>query len=89
LNKSENNYSTTELECLAIIFGVKQFRPYLNGRKFIILSVHKPLTWLFNLKNPLSKLARWRIQLEEYDYEIKYKPGVQNLNVDALSRLKM
>uniref|UniRef100_A0A2H8THY5 RNA-directed DNA polymerase n=1 Tax=Melanaphis sacchari TaxID=742174 RepID=A0A2H8THY5_9HEMI len=87
LNKSENNYSTTELECLAIIFGVKQFRPYLYGRKFIILSDHRPLTWLFNLKNPLSKLARWRIQLEEYDYEIRYKPGVQNSNVDALSRM--
>lgn len=87
LNKSESNYSTTELECLAIIFGVKQFRPYLYGRKFIIISDHRPLTWLFNLKNPLSKLARWRIQLEEYDYEIRYKPGVQNSNVDALSRM--
>ncbi|CAI6355228.1 unnamed protein product [Macrosiphum euphorbiae] len=87
LNKSEGNYSTTELECLAIIFGVKQFRPYLYGRKFIILSDHRPLTWLFNLKNPLSKLARWRIQLEKYDYEIRYKPGVLNSNVDALTRM--
>lgn len=50
LNKSVNNYSTTELECLAIVYGVKQFRPYLYGRKFIILSDHRPLTWLFNLK---------------------------------------
>ena len=87
LSKSENNYSTTELECLAIVYGVKQFRPYLYRRKFIILSDHRPLTWLFNLKDPLSKLARWRIQLEEYDYEIRYKPGVQNSNVDALSRM--
>jgi hypothetical protein len=87
LSKSENNYSTTELECLAIIFGVKQFRPYLYGRKFIIVSDHRPLTWLFNLKDPLSKLARWRIKLEEYDYEIRYKPGVLNSNVDALSRV--
>lgn len=87
LNKSEINYSTTELECLAIVYGVKQFRPYLYGRKFVILTDHRPLSWLFNLKDPLSKLARWRIQLEEYDYEIKYKPGVQNSNVDALSRM--
>lgn len=87
LNKAENNYSTTELECLAIVYGVTQFRPYLYGRKFIIYSDHRPLVWLFNLKNPLSKLARWRIQLEEYSYEIRYKPGVQNSNVDALSRM--
>jgi len=87
LNKSESNYSTTELECLAIIFAVKTFRPYLYGRKFIILSDHRALSWLFNLKDPLSKLARWRILLEEYDYEIKYKPGVLNSNVDALSRM--
>lgn len=87
LNRSELNYSTTELECLAIIFGVKTFRPYLYGRKFIILTDHRPLSWLFNLKDPLSKLARWRIELEQYTYEIRYKPGVQNANVDALSRM--
>jgi len=87
LNTGEVNYSTTELECLAIIFGIKQFRPYLYGRKFIILTDHRPLPWLFNLKDPLSKLARWRILLEEYDYEIKFKPGVLNSNVDALSRM--
>lgn len=52
-----------------------------------MLSDHRPLTWLFNLKNPLSKLARWRIQLEKYEYEIRYKPRVQNSNLDALSRM--
>jgi len=87
LSISEFNYSTTELECLAIVYGIKQFRPYLYGRKFTILSDHRPLAWLFNLKDPLSKLARWRIQLEQYDYVIKYKPGIQNGNVDALSRM--
>ncbi|KAL4084308.1 hypothetical protein QTP88_028133 [Uroleucon formosanum] len=87
LNNAELNYSTTELQCLAIIFGVKHFRPYLYGRKCIILTDHRPLSWLFNLKDPLSKLARWRIELEQYNYEIKYKPGVQNSNVDALSRM--
>ncbi|KAL4101226.1 hypothetical protein QTP88_021246 [Uroleucon formosanum] len=87
LSPSESNYSTTELECLAIVHGIKQFRPYLYGRKFTILSDHRPLAWLFNLKDPLSKLARWRIQLEQYDYVIKHKPGAQNGNVDALSRM--
>lgn len=45
LKKSENNYSTMQLKCLAIIFGVKQFKPNFYGRKFIIITDHRPLTW--------------------------------------------
>jgi hypothetical protein len=40
-----------------------------------------------SVKDPGSRLMRWRIQLAEYDYEIVYKPGVQNSNADALSRI--
>jgi hypothetical protein len=40
-----------------------------------------------SVKDPGSRLLRWRIQLEEYDYEIVYKPGTQNANADALSRI--
>jgi len=34
-------------------------------------SDHKPLVWVMNVKDPGSRLLRWRIQLAEYDYEIK------------------
>lgn len=47
---------------------------------------HRPLTWLFNVKDPGSRLIRWRLALEEYEYEIKYKPGKINNNADFLSR---
>lgn len=87
LNKSECNYSTTEKELLAIINSVEHFRPYLYGKKFIIYTDHRALQWLFNCKNPSSKLVRWRLRLSEYDYEIKYKPGRINSNADGLSRL--
>jgi len=40
-----------------------------------------------SVKDPGSRLMRWRIQLAEYDYEIVYKPGVQDSNADALSRI--
>ena len=40
-----------------------------------------------SVKDPGSRLIRWRIHLEEYDYEIVYKPGVQSSNADALSRI--
>lgn len=86
-NKSEKNYSTVEKELAAIVWGIKYFRPYLYGRKFKVVSDHKPLTWIMSVKDPGSRLLRWRLQLEEYDYEIVYKPGSQNSNADALSRI--
>lgn len=86
LNNAEKNYSTIEKELLALVYGVQHFRPYLYGKKFKLVTDHKPLTWLHKLKDPTSRLARWRIKLAEYDYEIIYKPGKINANADALSR---
>ncbi|XP_037870373.1 uncharacterized protein LOC119629252 [Bombyx mori] len=86
LNRSEVHYSTTEKELLAILFGCKTFRPYLYGRKFQIITDHRPLKWLFNHKDPSSKMQRWRLKLEEFDYEIIYRKGKLNSAADALSR---
>ncbi|CAG4983676.1 unnamed protein product [Parnassius apollo] len=47
---------------------------------------HKPLQWLFNCKDPGSRLVRWRLKLEEFEYDILYKKGKTNTNADALSR---
>lgn len=74
---------------LAILNSVEHFRPYLFGRKFIIYTDHRPLQWLFNCKNPTSKLVRWRLRLNEFEYEIRYKPGRINSNADGLSRLAL
>lgn len=87
LNKAETNYSTTDKELLAIIWSIKHFRPYLYGKKFTIITDHKPLTWLYNLKDPSSRRFRWRLSLEEYDFDILYKKGKLNNNADSLSRI--
>lgn len=89
LNDSEVNYSTTEKELLAIVWATKYFRPYLFGRKFKIITDHKPLQWLMNMKEPNSRLTRWRLKLAEYDYTIVYKKGKANTNADALSRIEI
>jgi hypothetical protein len=86
LNQAEQNYATVEKELLAIIWACKHFRPYLIGRKFQIVTDHKGLTWIFNVKDPSSRLMRWKLLLEEYDYEIQYRAGKRNCNADSLSR---
>lgn len=89
LNESEINYSTIEKELLAIVWATKYFRPYLFGRKFKIITDHKPLQWLMNLKEPNSRLTRWRLKLAEFNYTIIYKKGKSNTNADALSRVEI
>lgn len=86
LNKTEERYSTIEKELLAIVWALKEFRHYLYGRKFKLYTDHQPLT--YSLTNANNKIIRWRLALEEFDYEIIYKPGKQNVVADALSRIK-
>lgn len=68
------------------MYATHYFRPYLYGRQFTLITDHKPLVWLHNVKDPTSRLLRWRIKLEEYEYKIVYKQGKANSNADALSR---
>lgn len=87
LNKAELNYATIEKELLAIVWAVKHFRPYLFGRRFKIVTDHKPLIYLFSHTNPSSRLTKFRLCLEEYDFHVEYIKGRDNVTADALSRI--
>lgn len=85
--KGEQNKSVIERELAAIHWAIQYFKPYIFGNKFLIKTDHRPLTYLFSMKNPSSKLCRMRLDLEEYDFEIEYIKGSQNCGADALSRI--
>lgn len=87
--KGELNKSTIEKELLAIHFAIKQFRPYIYGTKFTVRSDHKPLVYLFKMKDPSSKLTRIRLDLEEYNFIIEHIKGKDNVAADALSRISI
>ncbi|BHF81360.1 hypothetical protein SprV_0702449000 [Sparganum proliferum] len=86
LTKPQRNYCTYRRELLAIVTFVKQFRPYLLGKPFVIRSDHKALQWLQNTKDAEGQLARWQEMLQEYHFTCTYRPGKQHGNADALSR---
>ena len=86
LNKSEENYCTTEKELLAIVWAVKQFRQYLYGRKFKLVTDHRPLIYASSSLN--QKIVRWNLVLTEFDFETIYRPGKENVVADALSRIR-
>ena len=89
LTPAEQKYSTIEKECLAIVWAVDKWRPYLLGRRFHIETDHKPLQWLQTARDPRGKLARWMIRLQEYDFSIGHVPGKENVMADYLSRPDM
>lgn len=88
LKGAELNYSTTERECLALVWSIKHFRCYLYGYKFDVYTDHQPLKWLMKMAEPSNRLTKWSILLSEYDCEIHYRPGKKHTNADALSRIK-
>lgn len=85
LTGSEKNYSVIQRECLAVVYALKQFRHYLLGRPFAIVTDHAPLQWLSAQKME-GLLARWALAIQEYEFTITYRRGKENGNADALSR---
>lgn len=86
LTACEKRYTTTEQELLAIISCLQKFKYFIFGTKFRILTDHKALTFLKSSKLLNNRLRRWIISLEEFDFEVIYIRGKDNVLPDLLSR---
>jgi hypothetical protein len=88
LHPNEINWTVSEIECLAIVEGVKHYHTYLAGSEFEIVSDHSALSFLQKMKlSENSRLTRWALFLQGYRYHISYKPGKLLTAADALSRI--
>ncbi len=92
LTDCQRNYSQIQKEALAIVFGLKKFHQYLYGRKFILVTDHRPLLAIFGPGKDIpllaaNRLARWALLLSQFNYKIEYRKTTKHANADALSRL--
>jgi hypothetical protein len=71
---------------LAVVYFIQYFRQYLLGRQFVVRTDHQALVWLFSLREPSGKIARWIEILAAYDFAVEYRPGKKMGHCDALSR---
>jgi len=83
---AEMNYPTHERELLAIICALKEWRHYLFGNHFTILTDHRPLQYLNTQPHLSARQTQWREFLQQFDFTIGYQQGESNKEADALSR---
>ena len=76
---------TRDLELTAIVHALKMWRHYLLGRKFVLVTDHCGLQYLFDQPKLNARQARWMALLSEFDFEIKHIKGKENKAVNALS----
>ena len=88
LSSPQQNYSTYERECLAVVAALEHFRVYLLGHPFRLRTDHKALKWLFSKEPKASpRVSGWIATLMEYPVVIEYICGTENTIADILSRL--
>ena len=92
LSATQRRYSQIQKEALSLVYALKKFHQFLYGRKFIVVTDHKPLVTLFvpDKGTPAmaaNRLARWALLVHQYDYTVEYRRSKDHGNADALSRL--
>uniref|UniRef100_T1ILY1 Reverse transcriptase RNase H-like domain-containing protein n=1 Tax=Strigamia maritima TaxID=126957 RepID=T1ILY1_STRMM len=86
LRGAEVRYSIPELECLAVVWAIERFKPFLEYTTFILESDAQALKWLMSTPEPSGRFGRWAIRIQSGAFKIVYRQGRLNCVPDALSR---
>ena len=87
-SNAERQYPVHKIEFLALKWCVtEKFKDYLYGKSFVIYTDNNPLTYVLKSAKLDATSQRWLSQLEQYDFTIQYKPGVNNIVAAAPNRI--
>ena len=86
LNRTQQRYSVTRRELLAVVTFTHHFRHYLPGGRILLRTDHGSLRWIINVNDPWGQVARWLEALSQNSFDIQHRPGRGHQNADSLSR---
>jgi len=87
LSAPQVNYSTFDRELLGIFLSIKHFQHFLIGRQVTIFTDHKPLIFVLDMKDPSPRQQRQISYISQFDVDIKYIAGADNVVADCFSRI--
>lgn len=87
-NRHQTHYSTTEKEALALLLALQHFEVYVGSSVLPVqvFTDHNPLVFHSQMRNSNQRLMRWSLLLQDFNLEISYKKGKENVLADNLSR---
>lgn len=85
-DSTQRGWKTIDQECYAFYRGMIQNANLLYGRKFILFTDHDNLTYLSS-RSASDKVNRWRVALQEFEFDAIHTPGERNTLADDTSRL--
>jgi hypothetical protein len=83
---AEKFYHSFKLETLAVVEALKRFSFYLLELHFTIVTDCAAVGYTFSKRDLIPRIARWWLQVQQYDFEIVHRPGTAMRHEDALSR---
>ncbi|UYV84191.1 hypothetical protein LAZ67_X001482, partial [Cordylochernes scorpioides] len=84
--EAEKMYHSSKLELMAIVWTLDRLRQFLVGIKFTVVTDCQALVYMNAKKTTNPQIARWYNLIQEYDFEIRHKPGEKIAHVDGMSR---
>lgn len=83
----QRHYHSYELETMAVVYALQYFRVYLLGLRFTVVTDCSALRTTFSKRDLVPRVGRWWLQVQDFNFDIKYRPGARIPHVDAISRL--
>ena len=82
---AETRWSTFQQEASTVVWALERFMEFTQGYNVIVECDHRNIS--FVKRSSMPQLARWRMRLQDHDFNIRFLQGCQNIVSDGLSRI--
>lgn len=85
LRGAEPRYTSAELDCLALVYALDQFKPFIYGVPFTVITNSPAINWLMDSSNPTSRQVKWKTFLNDFEFDIEIRKQKKAQLAEAFS----